>query len=91
MLHIVKSQAAIIELMPFVTAHDQVLLIEEAVYGANPRHEFFSYLSGLDVAVLEADVNARGMTDKVSAKLRSVDYAGWVELTEAHRQSMTWE
>ncbi|MDP5255338.1 MULTISPECIES: sulfurtransferase complex subunit TusB [unclassified Vibrio] len=91
MLHIVKSQTAIIELMPFISAQDQILLIEEAVYGANPKHEFFPYLNGLDVAVLEADLKARGLCDKVSPQLRKVDYSAWVELTVDHPQSMTWE
>ncbi len=42
MLHIIKSVAALDDAMALYSEQDDVLLIEDAVYAANPQHKAFS-------------------------------------------------
>lgn len=91
MLHIVKSVHALEEAIVLISATDKVLLVEQAVFVANPQHKAFAMVKGLNVAVLDADVVARGMDNRISHSVVRVDYEGYVELTVEQPKSMTWE
>ncbi len=90
MLHIVKSQAALNEFNAVYAQGDQVVLIEEAAYLSNAQHPLFSILKTKEVFVLLADVQARGMQNRVSPSIQSIDYLQLVDLTASHSQSLTW-
>ncbi len=91
MLHIVKTQQAIHSALPYMANGDDILLIEDAVYLANPKHAQNSLLPSVSVSVLRADIDARGLGDHISAQITCVGYSGFVSLTERHQQSLTWE
>lgn len=91
MLHIVKTQHAIHSVLLSVESGDAIILTEDAVYLANPRHQFHSLLNGHSVSVLTADIIARGTQSLVGERLHQIDYTGFVELTEQHQSSLTWE
>lgn len=90
MLHIVKSVSAIAELISAVTEQDEVILIENAVYAANPQHRDFQQIRPLNVYVLDNDLLARGLAERVSPSCLRVDYLGFVALTAKHGSSLTW-
>ncbi|UUM30859.1 sulfurtransferase complex subunit TusB [Vibrio japonicus] len=90
MLHIVKSPQALLELGAVVDEHDDVLLIEDAVYVANPQHKDFLKVKGMRVSVLIADLEARGVINRTSPSVALVDYNGFVSLTAKHETSLTW-
>ncbi|WP_260261319.1 sulfurtransferase complex subunit TusB [Vibrio intestinalis] len=90
MLHIVKTTSAIQDMAKLCQEGDQVLLIEDAIYAANSQHGLFSLLKSLQVYVLENDAIARGIYNRLSPSITAVDYAGFVELTEHHANSLTW-
>ncbi|GAK84830.1 tRNA 5-methylaminomethyl-2-thiouridine synthase TusB [Vibrio ponticus] len=90
MLHIVKSLSALNELMPLYKAGDQVILVEDAVYASNAQHPMFSILKTLEACVLIADVQARGIQNRVSPSCTQVDFSQFVELTAKHSNSLTW-
>ncbi|MDW6091115.1 sulfurtransferase complex subunit TusB [Vibrio rhizosphaerae] len=91
MLHVIKTDTALKQVTPYYSAQDVLLLIEDAVYAANPLHYAFEWLAGKTVFVLEADVKARGIYHRVSPLATIIDYLGFVELTEQHHTTMTWE
>ncbi|KUI97115.1 sulfurtransferase complex subunit TusB [Vibrio sp. MEBiC08052] len=91
MLHVIKTDAALKRVHPFYSAQDTILLIEDAVYAANPLHHAFELLKEKAVFVLKADAKARGICHHISPSTTMTDYLGFVELTEQHRSVMTWE
>lgn len=91
MLHILKSQQAILDAALVVSEGDTLLLIEEAVYAANPQHQSFPQLKGLSVFALQADLEARGISGRVSPSIEVLDYLGFVDLTAQNDKSITWE
>ncbi|MBA5764607.1 sulfurtransferase complex subunit TusB [Vibrio sp. 404] len=90
MLHIVKSLTAFNELVALYRDGDQVLLIENAVYASNAQHPIFPILKELEVYVLSADVQARGIQNRVSPSCRQISFADFVDLTAAQKNSLTW-
>ena len=90
MLHIVKSPCALEELNTVVDVSDDVLLIEGAVYAANPQHRDFAKVKGLNVSALINDLDARGIANRVSPSVAVLDYRGFVSLTVKHLSSLTW-
>lgn len=90
MLHIVKQPNALLELIEVYQVGDQLLLVEDSVYLCNAQHPMFTILKSMDVFVLKADAEARGIYNRISPSLSVVDFDGFVELTVAHSTSLTW-
>lgn len=91
MLHIVKTDQALTEACRVFAPQDEMVLIEQAVFAANPQHHAFSLLQGRKVAVLQSDAQARGIVNRISSNVAIIDYSGWVDLTATHANSITWE
>ncbi|WP_312061670.1 sulfurtransferase complex subunit TusB [Pantoea septica] len=79
-------------LLLMLTAEDDLLMLQDGVLGALEGSSALSRLltSPATLWVLTEDVSARGLAGQISAKIRPVDYTGFVALTEKHRQQMTW-
>lgn len=90
MLHIVKTVQAIEEAIRVHTQGDQLILIEEAVYAVNPLHNAYPMIQGANIAALQADIDARGISNRISPSVQVVDYAGFVKLTAEQANSITW-
>ena len=70
---------------------DQLLLIEDGVYGAVKSGTAAGLLQGLKVSVLGPDLAARGISeDKLVDGVDIVDYAGFVDLVEASDKVQSW-
>lgn len=91
MLHIIKSVSALSDAVRLCQQHDELLLIEEAVYAAIAQHSACRQLKGLAVSALKNDLQARGINQRISPSIKVVDYAGFVELTAKQAKSLTWE
>lgn len=89
MLFIVKSVTAIEHLSVLSGEHDAILLVEGAVYASIAQHRAFVGLKGLTTFVLKEDLQARGIESRVSPSISEVDFAGFVQLTAEHLQSIT--
>ncbi len=90
MLHIVKHYRSLSEALSYASESDPILLTEDAVYAAIAGHKSHSQLNGIQtVYCLSADVDARGV--QVADKVKLVDFEGFVELTELHAASLTWD
>lgn len=71
-----------------------VLLIEDGVYGATKGGSMESKVLGamanIKVYALGADLQARGMADRVLDGVTVVDYGGFVDLVAEHSNLQSW-
>lgn len=90
MLHIITRLDNIELATRYSLTGDEFLLVEEAVYAANPNHHFHSLLKPQSTKALYADVEARGILNKCVQAIELVSFAGFVDLTAEHSKSTTW-
>lgn len=97
MLHIVNKSPLMnsaLETCLNVATGGEVLLIEDAVYAATVGSTFEPRLRDalvkFKVYVLQPDLDARGMGDKLVAGVTAVDYSGFVDLTINNNSCQSW-
>lgn len=96
MLHIVTKADAFmqsgISCLDYIDQNDVILLSQDAVYAANPKHALYPRLMDLAVkiCVLEEDLSARGIASNSLTNCKVVSFDGFVELTELHSSTLTW-
>ncbi|MCF6316115.1 MAG: sulfurtransferase complex subunit TusB [Marinosulfonomonas sp.] len=76
-------------------AGDTVLLIEDGVYGATSNTGLADAVAGLGgevtLAVLAPDMKARGIDEgRLMDGVKTVDYAGFVELAATTDRTQNW-
>lgn len=93
MLHIVKNPHQIPSVLAYLSDQDAVILVEDSIYAINEGHFSHFLLKNCPASVffLSNDALARGLTLSINEFIQHVDFEGFVELTVAHEQSMTWE
>ncbi|MBN3495643.1 sulfurtransferase complex subunit TusB [Vibrio neptunius] len=91
MLHIVKSVTALEDVVKVYIDGDVLLLIEDAVYSVNPQHKTYPLIKGLNTFVLRNDLAARGILNRTSPSIETVDYESFVDLTSEQENSLTWD
>jgi len=72
-----------------------ILLIEDGVYGAMDKTsasaELKAAMKTIAVFALKPDLDARGIGDnRLIDGIKTVDYAGFVDLTEKHNTVQSW-
>ncbi len=98
MLHIVNkspfSTNALESCLSCALDGSAVLLYEDGVYGALQNSRIAESVKGamsrLTVYALEADLQARGIADKVIEGIQLTDYAGFVELAVNQDKVNSW-
>lgn len=98
MLHIVnKSHAernALASCLRLAQDGAALLLVEDGIYAATAAAAAASGIaaaaSRLEVYALLPDVEARGMAGRLADGVRTVDYAGFVELVARHPSNQSW-
>lgn len=70
------------------------MLTEDAVYAATAGNAFEGKLreamSRLKVYVLQPDLDARGLGDRLIEGVSAVDYGGFVDLTISNNATQSW-
>ena len=91
-LHTVNKTGQALELcLRSLLLGDAILLIEDAVYALFEASDVLTeVILDIPVYVLEADVLARGVSNRDDLNITAVDYDGFVELTEAHDKVLGW-
>jgi len=96
-LHIVNKSPLMnsaLETCLNVASGGEILLIEDAVYAATIGSAFEARLrealGKFKVYVLQPDLDARGMGDRLIAGVTTVDYGGFVELTITNNSCQSW-
>jgi len=96
-LHIVNKSPLMnsaLETCLNVASGGEILLIEDAVYAATAGSAFEARLrealGNFKVYVLQPDLDARGMGDKLLAGVTAVDYGGFVDLTINNNSCQSW-
>ena len=97
MLHIInKSPLAnsSLESCLRVAQQGEILLIEDAVYAATTGNAFEGKITEamgrFKVYVLQPDLEARGLADRIIAGVSPVDYGGFVDLTVNNKNCQSW-
>lgn len=71
-----------------------ILLIEDAVYAATSGNAFEGKIRDamgrFKVYVLQPDLEARGLADRLIAGIMPVDYSGFVDLTTTNNNCQSW-
>ena len=97
MLHIInKSPMAnnALENCLRVATGGEILLIEDAVYAATKGNSFEQHITkamvNFKVFVLQPDLDARGVGDRLISSAISVDYGGFVDLVANNKNCQSW-
>lgn len=98
MLHIVNKspyeKSALDSCLRVAQPGSAVILIEDGVYaaarGGSAAGKLQSAAASLKLYVLAADVEARGLKERVIDGVTLVDYAGFVELVASHPTNQSW-
>jgi len=71
-----------------------LLLIEDGVYASLKDTKYSdaitTAMNDISIYVLEPDLTARGVQDQLIDGIKSVDYAGFVDLTVEHDKVEAW-
>ncbi len=77
-----------------VALSGDILLIEDAVYAASSGNAFEGKMreamARFKIHVLQPDLEARGLADRIIAGITPVDYGGFVELTTTNKNCQSW-
>jgi tRNA 2-thiouridine synthesizing protein B len=72
----------------------EILLIEDAVYAATAgcvtEDKMREAMTCFKVHVLQPDLEARGMADRLLDGVNSVDYGGFVDLVAQNKNCQSW-
>jgi len=93
-LHTVNKTEVLERCLAMVSEGDTVLLIEDGVYASLEAPSTASTWASVDPAVswrvLETDLAARGISDKMRAPFEAVSQAQFIDLTLAHEKVISW-
>jgi tRNA 2-thiouridine synthesizing protein B len=97
MLHIVNKsplEKTTLDTVLRLARSGALLLIEDAVYAATRGNaaeaKLREAMRRLKVFVLEPDLQARGVADRVIEGVQTVDYGGFVDLVVEHPNCQSW-
>ena len=87
-LNKLPDEALLNELNLAVTETDSLVLIEEAVYLArlDAGHRF----NLKTIYMLDADAQARGVSEPYSSTIKPIGYDEWVQLSACHDRCISW-
>jgi len=97
MLHIINRSPltnSALESCLRIAQSGDILLIEDAVYGATTGNAFEpklrEALGRFRIYVLQPDLEARGLADRIIEGVSPVDYGGFVDLTCTNTSCQSW-
>ena len=95
MLHTLSRspwQCDIDTLVSMLREGDDLLLIQDGVLAALDGSRFVEILTNapITVSALKGDLDARGLSGQISAKIDVVGYTDFVNLTVTHASQMNW-
>ncbi len=96
MLHTINkspySHQHIADCLRICDADDIILLIEDGVYAALTNSEWIKLLSEkvASIYVLQPDVDARGLTQRIAREVHGIDYEGFVQLCISQPKMLAW-
>ena len=88
MLHIINNTKILQKCLATTQNQDHILLIEDGVLEILTTD--FSQFKNIYFYVLEVDIIARGLQDKIPSLVKLINYEQFVELTILHSPTMSW-
>ncbi|SFU95602.1 sulfurtransferase complex subunit TusB [Xenorhabdus koppenhoeferi] len=79
-------------MLALVSETDDVLLIQNGVlFGINDNRYLAKLMrTGAGIYALQEDLDARGLIEQISDRVKVIDYDGFVSLTVKHQQNFAW-
>ncbi|MBD2811420.1 sulfurtransferase complex subunit TusB [Xenorhabdus sp. Vera] len=79
-------------MLALVSETDDVLLIQNGVlFGINDNRYLAELMrTGAGIYALQEDLDARGLIEQISDRVKVIDYDGFVSLTVKHQQNFAW-
>lgn len=96
MLHTINkspySNQSLADCLRICSADDVILLIEDGVYAAFSHSESVKSLLAKVSAIyaLQPDLAARGLNDRIAVEIKTIDYAGFVQLCIDQPKMLAW-
>jgi tRNA 2-thiouridine synthesizing protein B len=98
MLHIINksplTNGSLDSCLRVAQSGGNILLIEDAVYAATSGNAFEGKirdaLGRFKIYVLQPDLEARGLADRIIAGVSPVDYGGFVDLAATDNNCQSW-
>ena len=97
MLHIINKSPQMncaLESCMRVAQSGEILLIEDAVYAATSGNslegKIKEAMGRFKVYVLQPDLEARGLGDRIISGVSPVDYGGFVDLVTTNKNCQSW-
>lgn len=98
MLHIINksplTNSSLESCLRVAKSGGDILLIEDAVYAATSGNAFEDKireaLGRFKIYVLQPDLEARGLADRIISGVSPVDYGGFVDLTATNNNCQSW-
>ena len=85
------SDSCLSDCLAMCTQQASVLFIEDGVYAAtNAATEMLKPYSHIQFYALQADINARGLNDKLNPAITIIDDHGFVKLCVTHATVQAW-
>ena len=88
-LHLVFSEQGLHSCLTRRHPDDIVLMLGDGVYACPQWHQ--ARLPSDKARLLSADAKARGISDAQRGAIETVDYDGFVALTEVHSPIVSWK
>ncbi len=71
-------------------SQDSLLLLEDGVYLAGKANEALVEKLPIPVFAVEADIEARGLVNRMASGITLVTYVEFVELVTEHKMTKSW-
>lgn len=86
------SNSSFVDCLARCSDTDAILLIEDGVYACQRDTVHSNYLvdSPINFFALQADVEARGLTEKLHEAVKLIDDRGFVALCIQHKSVQSW-
>ncbi len=89
------SHSTLLSCLHVCEATDEILLIEDGVFGAIKNCPYAQELAttiarGVNIYALQSDINARGLQKKIDPSIQITDYIGFVRLSIEHSCTQSW-
>ena len=90
LLHTLNKPEALAKCLKLVSPGDQVVLIEDGIYVAANEQMDELLKAGAEICALADDMDARGFSGRHSQSLKTISYAGLVQLAVKADRVCNW-
>ena len=84
------EHGALAQCLCYAQESDAILLLENGVYAALNTQPLAEKLMGKHCYAIEADINARGLSNKLATNIQLIDFTDFVRLSVQYKRVQSW-